>query len=201
MTDMFPQGSVIRRVNIEPALLFGAGRALVLQLAHPVVAQGVEEHSEFKANFVAPLTASDAETYYREMMVVAELFGVPMAEQPPSLDAFRTYFHETVEHLEITDTGRDLTGFVVDPVLPLGLHAPLRPLLRLQRRLTIGRLPTALSQQFGFEWGRADDERFARFERRARKVFKLAPRLVRRRSRGSTDSSCCGWPAAAWALS
>lgn len=50
MTDHFPPGSVIRRVNIEPAILFGAGRALLLQLAHPAVAQGVEDHSEFRRN-------------------------------------------------------------------------------------------------------------------------------------------------------
>ncbi len=50
MADHFPKGSVIRRVNLEPALLFGAGRALMLQLAHPAVAQGVEDHSDFKAN-------------------------------------------------------------------------------------------------------------------------------------------------------
>jgi len=50
MNAHFPTDSVIRRVNIEPALLFGAGRALLLQLAHPAVAQGVEDHSEFRKN-------------------------------------------------------------------------------------------------------------------------------------------------------
>jgi uncharacterized protein (DUF2236 family) len=49
-TDYFPRGSIIRRVNIEPAILFGAGRALMLQIAHEAVAQGVEEHSDFKGN-------------------------------------------------------------------------------------------------------------------------------------------------------
>jgi len=48
--DYFPRGSIIRRVSIEPAILFGAGRALLLQLAHPAVAQGVEDHSDFKGN-------------------------------------------------------------------------------------------------------------------------------------------------------
>lgn len=52
---MFPPASVIRRVNAEPALLFGAGRALLLQLAHPGVAQGVQDHSEFKRNPIARL--------------------------------------------------------------------------------------------------------------------------------------------------
>jgi uncharacterized protein (DUF2236 family) len=50
VADHFPRSSVIRRVNVEPAILFGAGRALALQLSHPAVAQGVQDHSEFKRN-------------------------------------------------------------------------------------------------------------------------------------------------------
>ncbi len=63
MTDHFPPGSVIRRVNIEPAILFGAGRALLLQLAHPAVAQGVQDHSEFKANPFKRLQGTLEATY------------------------------------------------------------------------------------------------------------------------------------------
>jgi uncharacterized protein (DUF2236 family) len=40
-------GSVARRVNAETALLLGGGRALLLQLAHPLVAAGVADHSDF----------------------------------------------------------------------------------------------------------------------------------------------------------
>ena len=50
MSDFFPPHAVIRRVSVEPALMFGAGRALMMQLAHPAVAQGVQDHSDFKAN-------------------------------------------------------------------------------------------------------------------------------------------------------
>ena len=48
--DAFPKDALIRRVNAEPAIALGAGRALLLQLAHPVVAQGVHDHSDFKRN-------------------------------------------------------------------------------------------------------------------------------------------------------
>src|SRR5207248_1408858 len=34
--------------NREPALLLGGGRALLMQLAHPGVAAGVAEHSDFR---------------------------------------------------------------------------------------------------------------------------------------------------------
>jgi uncharacterized protein (DUF2236 family) len=40
--------SVLRLVGTEPALLLGAGRALMLQVAHPKVAQGVADHSDFR---------------------------------------------------------------------------------------------------------------------------------------------------------
>ena len=60
---MFPPDSVIRRVNAEPAILFGAGRALLLQLAHPAVAQGVADHSDFQHNPFKRLQGTLEATY------------------------------------------------------------------------------------------------------------------------------------------
>jgi uncharacterized protein (DUF2236 family) len=48
--DHIPRDSLVRRINNEPALALLAGRALVLQLAHPAVAHGVEDHSDFRSN-------------------------------------------------------------------------------------------------------------------------------------------------------
>jgi uncharacterized protein (DUF2236 family) len=45
---LFPPGTLARRVNAETALLLGGGRALLLQLAHPMVAAGVADHSDFR---------------------------------------------------------------------------------------------------------------------------------------------------------
>ena len=45
----FAEGSAVRRVNGEAALLLGGGRALLMQLAHPQVAAGVAEHSDFQS--------------------------------------------------------------------------------------------------------------------------------------------------------
>lgn len=63
MADHFPQGSVIRQVNIEPAIMFGAGRALLMQLAHPAVAAGVKDHSEFQKNPFKRLQGTVEATY------------------------------------------------------------------------------------------------------------------------------------------
>ncbi|MGH7763857.1 MAG: oxygenase MpaB family protein [Candidatus Dormibacteraceae bacterium] len=46
----FAEDSITRRVNRENVVLLGGGRALLMQLAHPKVAQGVDEHSDFRKN-------------------------------------------------------------------------------------------------------------------------------------------------------
>lgn len=244
--DHFPPDSVIRRVNIEPAIMFGAGRALLLQLAHPAVAQGVEDHSDFKGNpfkrlqgtleatyavvfgsaelaegvgrrirwihdfvvgpgyaandpanllwvhatlcdtalrcyttLVGPLSDDAAETYYQEMTRVAEVFGVPRIDQPATLADFRAYVDETIATIEITPVGRDLAAFILEPTLPLGLHVPFGPTLRLQRRFTLGTLPPAIRERLGVPWTDADQAAFERSERRVRAAFRTTPRSVR----------------------
>jgi uncharacterized protein (DUF2236 family) len=52
---MFAPDSVVRRVDGERVLLLGGGRALLMQLAHPLVARGVAEHSDFAADPFARL--------------------------------------------------------------------------------------------------------------------------------------------------
>ncbi|HJQ72898.1 MAG TPA: oxygenase MpaB family protein [Actinomycetota bacterium] len=44
---LFPPGTVARRVNAESALILGGPRALLMQLAHPLVAAAVADHSDF----------------------------------------------------------------------------------------------------------------------------------------------------------
>jgi uncharacterized protein (DUF2236 family) len=46
----FSDDDPIRRVNREGVLLLGGGRALLMQVAHPSVAQGVADHSDFQAD-------------------------------------------------------------------------------------------------------------------------------------------------------
>jgi uncharacterized protein (DUF2236 family) len=246
MADHFPKGSVIRRVNLEPAIMFGAGRALLLQLAHEAVAQGVEDHSDFKGNpfkrllgtleatyavvygseelargvgrriqwihdfvagptyqandpanllwvhatladtalrcheeLVAPLSAADRETYYREMQQVAVAFGCPLEAQPPTFADFQRYMDETLATLEITPIGRDLIAFILEPTLPLGLHLPLRPLLAVQRSYTLGFLPPSIRAQLGVRWGAVEQARYDRLQRVLRRTFSLTPRVVR----------------------
>ena len=244
--DAFPKDAIVRRVNAEPAVALGAGRALLLQLAHPAVAQGVQDHSDFKRNpfkrlqgtleamyavvfgpvdlaegvgrrvrwihdfvtgpayaandpanllwvhatlldtaigcyeqLVEPLTPAARETYYEEMTEVAARFGLARRDQPESYVAFRRYVDETVAAMTVTDVGRDLGAFILDPALPLRLDVPMRPLVRLNRTLTLGMLPPSLRRQFGFPWSADDQQRYERTTRRFRRVFAATPRAVR----------------------
>jgi uncharacterized protein (DUF2236 family) len=55
MAHLYQPDSVTWRVNRESALLLAAGRALLMQLAHPAVAAGVAEHSDFRRRPLARL--------------------------------------------------------------------------------------------------------------------------------------------------
>jgi uncharacterized protein (DUF2236 family) len=246
VADFFPRDSVIRRVNAEPALFFVAGRALLLQLAHPAVAQGVADHSDFQSNpfrrlqgtleatyavvfgsealaaavgrriqrihdfvtgsgyrandpanllwvhatltdsalraytdMVEELSPADAATYYREMMLVAEVFGLPVADQPASLGEFRSYFDEMVGTLKVSDEGRRLGHDVLYPSLPAGLRRALAPALALNRLVAVGTTPEPLREQFGFGWDRRREQRLALVQSSAARAFGLAPRAMR----------------------
>ena len=54
-SGLYPEDSITRRVNRENVLLLGGGRALLMQLAHPKVAAGVDEHSDFRRHPVRRL--------------------------------------------------------------------------------------------------------------------------------------------------
>ena len=45
---LFRPDGWLRRVSEEPSVLFGGARALLLEVAHPLVAAGVADHSDFR---------------------------------------------------------------------------------------------------------------------------------------------------------
>ena len=108
---LFPPGTVARRVNAETALLLGGGRALLLQLAHPIVAAGVADHSDFRRDaFVRLANTLD--------LTLTVSFG---DEQQRRAAVAR-----------VTDTHRRVTGKrdhrpyrALDPELLLWVHATL----------------------------------------------------------------------------
>jgi uncharacterized protein (DUF2236 family) len=246
VNDVFERDAVIRRVAAEPAVLLGAGRALLLQLAHPSVAQGVADHSDFQHNpfkrlqgtleatnamvfgsrdlaagvgrrirwihdhvtgpnyqandpalllwvhatlvdtallcyerMVGRLTLADRDRFYEESKVVAEGFGCPRVEQPPTYDAFRDYFDDQVATIEVSDVARRLARDILRPVLPFKLHTPLAPPLAVHRRTAVGLLPNRLRDEFGLRWTAEDQRKLDRLLGRVRRVYAATPRSVR----------------------
>jgi len=104
---LFGPDSLAWRVNGEIVLLLGAGRALLMQLAHPAVAAAVAEHSGFPVDALGRLTRTMDTTF-------AITFGD--SEQSRLAAARVNAVHERV-HGEVYDA--------LDPQLLLWVHATL----------------------------------------------------------------------------
>jgi uncharacterized protein (DUF2236 family) len=226
----FTPGSVIRRVGNTPVTPFlGGGAAVLLQVAHPLVAAGVAEHSDYEHDlwrrlartmralylitfgtreeaeragaavravhrrvygttdaalgrfpagtrysacdpelllwvhatlvrtslsayqlFERQLSSSERESYYRDMATVAQLFGVPAAVIPPTLDDFRAYFDEQIraDTITVTPIARRIAAVIMRAPLPV----PLRLFAPAHRLATPAQLPQRLRREYGFRW-------------------------------------------------
>ena len=104
---LFEEDSITRRVNRENILLLGGGRALLMQLAHPKVAAGVDEHSDFRSHPIRRLRRTIR-------MTMAIVFG----DRETALGAARA-----VNQVHANVRGSDYRAF--DPDLLLWVHATL----------------------------------------------------------------------------
>jgi uncharacterized protein (DUF2236 family) len=96
LSGVFGPRSVTWQVDREAAIFLGAGRALLLQLAHPWVAAAIEQHSD---TFVDPIRR-----FHRTFSVV---FTMVFGTLDQSLSAARRLHHR---HAEITGTLRSAAG-------------------------------------------------------------------------------------------
>lgn len=114
--------SISWRINAERIVLLGWGRAILLQLAHPLVAAGVFEHSGFRAT---PLAAA-SRLYHTVHAMLSLTFGTE-PEQQRTLDAIRA-IHRRVNGTLGEATGSFPAGTpysAEDPALVLWVHVTL----------------------------------------------------------------------------
>jgi uncharacterized protein (DUF2236 family) len=104
---LYADDSITRRVNRENVLLLGGGRALLMQLAHPKVAAGVDEHSDFRTHPIRRLRRTI-------LMTMAIVFG----DRETALAAARG-----VNQVHSRVKGHDYRA--LDPDLLLWVHATL----------------------------------------------------------------------------
>jgi uncharacterized protein (DUF2236 family) len=128
------------------------------------------------ARFLRSLSGRDAERYYQDSVVVAEVLGVPRELQPPDLVAFHRYMRHMVGSLEVTDTARELADAVLHPRLPFVAE----PGMAFARSLTAGLLPRPLRQQFGLGWDRNRKAALLLAGAASRTLLPRVPSLVRR---------------------
>lgn len=139
---LFGPGSVTWRINREAVLLLGGPRALLLQLAHPLVAAGVAEHSDFRR---APLV--------RLRRTLELTLGIVFGDERSAraCAARVRSVHERVHGVLPTATPHRAAGTpysALDPALLLWVHAALvdTSLLVYQRLVA----PLALSERQRF---------------------------------------------------
>lgn len=116
---LFPRTSVIRRVNREALCLLGGGRAILLQLAHPLVAAGVADYSGFQSDPLARL--------FRTLDLIHTLVFEDRQRAHGAAQRFRT-MHARIQGCLAEDAGRFPAGTLysaADPHLKLWVHATL----------------------------------------------------------------------------
>ncbi len=93
---LFADDSITRRVSRENVLMLGGGRALLMQLAHPHVAAGVDQHSDVRLHPVRRLRRTvrmtmaivfgDRETALRAARAVNKVHGRVRGDDYRALD-------------------------------------------------------------------------------------------------------------------
>jgi uncharacterized protein (DUF2236 family) len=119
---------VIQRVNAERLVVFGWGRAILMQLAHPLVAAGVDDHSSFRQGRLA--AARRLHATIRAMLALT--FGTPseMADAAAGINAIHDRVHGALPY----DAGPFPAGTrysATDPELLRWVDATLRDSLPL----------------------------------------------------------------------
>lgn len=113
---------LVQQVNAERVILFGWARAILMQLAHPLVAAGVAEHSTFRSGRVMAATR----LHHTVQAMLALVFGTENARQA-ALDGIKE-IHRRVNGTLRETVGRYSAGTrysAEDPSLVLWVHATL----------------------------------------------------------------------------
>jgi uncharacterized protein (DUF2236 family) len=124
---LFAEDSITRRINRENVLLLSGGRALLMQLAHPKVAAGVDEHSDFQTRPVRRLRRT-------VMMTMAMVFGDRETALAAARTVNRTHGRVRGEGYHALDP--DLLLWVQATLVDSAMeayHAFVRPLSRRER--------------------------------------------------------------------
>lgn len=143
--------TVSQRVNAERLALLGWGRAILMQLAHPLVAAGVAEHSRFRDG-----PAANVKRLHSTIRAMLDLsFGAPE-------DVRRAVRHINAIHDRVRGTLRETAGrfgagtpyAASDPDLLVWVDATVRDSMLLAYELFVGPLSAGDRDRF---WAEGED--------------------------------------------
>lgn len=130
MSVSVPDETAIQRVVAEACVLGGAGRAILLQVAHPKVAQGVAEHSNF------------AEHPFKRLRGTLDfVYGTTLGTDEES-----AWVSATVNRIHTYVKGSGYSAN--DPDLQLWVAATLYKSALQIYELTLGPMPVAMQEEF-----------------------------------------------------
>lgn len=126
---------------------------------------------------VGPLTQRERDQYCVEAAIMEPLLGMPDGWLPRDSGQLDRYMREMLEGgtLVVNDTSRALARALLYP--PRWFVA--WPAFRAAQLITIGSLPPALRQAYGFKWGPRDERALARWTSLLRTSVRLLPPIAR----------------------
>lgn len=145
---VFGPGSVTWTVMREPMLLLGATRALLMQVAHPLVAQGALDHSDFTTDPVGRFQRTVA-------WVTSVVFGTRQEAAAATREVHRLHRKVAGELPSSHSTAAWSAGAeykAQDRNLVLWVHASLVDSMLLTHDQMIGGLTTRQRDRFVAEW-------------------------------------------------
>jgi uncharacterized protein (DUF2236 family) len=126
---------------------------------------------------IGPLSHRERSRYCAEASIMEPLMGMPDGWLPRDSAELDTYMRDMLEGgtLVVTDTSRALARALLYPPQWYLLWPPCRAM----QLLTIGSLPPAIREAYGFEWGARHERALARWTWCLRLSVRLLPSVAR----------------------
>ena len=125
---------------------------------------------------LGPLSASEADTCYRQYRVLATAIGCPEHAWPADRTAFAHYYDDMIGRLRVSGPARRIADTLLRPDT---LPALLRPAAPVNRFLTVGLLPAPIRAGFGYPWTARQQRRLDRCLAVATTVYPRLPDRLR----------------------
>ncbi len=126
---------------------------------------------------VGPLTADDRDRYCVEAAILEPLLDIPEGLLPRSTADLDAYIREMFEsrRISVSATSRALADAIL---FPKGWRL-MWPVFRPLQLMTIGLLPPAIREGYGFTWTARDARALARWTAALRRLHRATPRFLR----------------------